>query len=149
MRSRSANFAHVMLIQYVSHIVPEIQMLSCPVTQAVRHVLLLSVIPVRCIDQRQANSVCVCGNQVVNATGPFVDNIRRLGKPEAEPMIMPSAGVHVTLPDYYSPQTVGMIVPKTKDGRVVFMLPWKGATIAGTTGRLTTAQGISKCYPGD
>jgi glycerol-3-phosphate dehydrogenase len=43
------------------------------------------------------------------------------------------AGIHVTLPDYYSPENVGMIVPKTKDGRVVFMLPWAGATIAGTT----------------
>ena len=29
-----------------------------------------------------------------------------------------------------------MIVPKTKDGRVVFMLPWLDATIAGTTGTL-------------
>ena len=45
-----------------------------------------------------------------------------------------SAGVHVTLPDYYSPEHLGMIVPKTKDGRVVFMLPWLDATIAGTTG---------------
>ena len=26
-----------------------------------------------------------------------------------------------------------MIVPKTVDGRVVFMLPWLGNTIAGTT----------------
>lgn len=26
-----------------------------------------------------------------------------------------------------------MIVPKTQDGRVVFMLPWEGVTIAGTT----------------
>ena len=43
------------------------------------------------------------------------------------------AGVHITLPDYYSPDAVGMIVPKTQDGRVVFMLPWAGATIAGTT----------------
>ena len=43
-------------------------------------------------------------------------------------------GVHVTLPDYYSPEHLGMIVPKTKDGRVVFMLPWLDATIAGTTG---------------
>jgi len=49
-------------------------------------------------------------------------------------MVSPSSGVHVTLPDYYSPQNLGMIVPKTKDGRVVFMLPWKEATIAGTTG---------------
>jgi len=53
---------------------------------------------------------------------------------KAEPMIMPSAGVHVMLPDYYSPQHMGLIVPKTKDGRVVFMLPWQGATVAGTTG---------------
>lgn len=45
-----------------------------------------------------------------------------------------AAGVHVTLPDYYSPEHLGMIVPKTKDGRVVFMLPWLEATIAGTTG---------------
>lgn len=50
-------------------------------------------------------------------------------------MIMASAGVHVTLPDYYSPEHLGMIVPKTKDGRVVFMLPWLDATIAGTTGK--------------
>lgn len=40
----------------------------------------------------------------------------------------------MTLPDYYSPENMGLIVPKTKDGRVVFMLPWQGATIAGTTG---------------
>jgi glycerol-3-phosphate dehydrogenase len=37
----------------------------------------------------------------------------------------------VTLPDFYSPDNMGLIVPKTKDGRVVFMLPWQGHTIAG------------------
>ena len=53
---------------------------------------------------------------------------------QAAEMIMPSAGVHVTLPDYYSPEHMGLIVPKTKDGRIVFMLPWQNATVAGTTG---------------
>jgi glycerol-3-phosphate dehydrogenase len=53
---------------------------------------------------------------------------------QAAEMIMPSVGVHVTLPDYYSPEHMGLIVPKTKDGRVVFMLPWQNATVAGTTG---------------
>ena len=72
---------------------------------------------------------------MINATGPFADSVRRMSDPAATPMIMASAGVHVTLPDYYSPeQHLGMIVPKTKDGRVVFMLPWLEATIAGTTG---------------
>ena len=80
--------------------------------------------------------------QVVNATGPFVDRIRQLSQPEAASMVSPSSGVHVTLPDYYSPQNLGMIVPKTKDGRVVFMLPWKEATIAGTTGE----GGLLSCF---
>lgn len=70
---------------------------------------------------------------VINATGPFADSIRRLDDPTAKDAIIPSSGVHVTLPDYYSPEHMGLIVPKTKDGRVVFMLPWQGATIAGTT----------------
>lgn len=70
---------------------------------------------------------------IVNATGPFTDDIRRMSNAEAKSMIMPSSGVHITLPDYYSPENLGMIVPKTKDGRVVFMLPWLGETIAGTT----------------
>lgn len=75
----------------------------------------------------------VYARQVINATGPFADGLRHLSDPQAKPMILPSAGVHITLPDYYSPQGTGLIVPKTKDGRVVFMLPWLGHTIAGTT----------------
>ncbi|KAG7670407.1 hypothetical protein Ndes2526A_g00159 [Nannochloris sp. 'desiccata'] len=75
----------------------------------------------------------VYAKSVVNATGPFSDAIRHMSQPKANKMIMPSSGVHITLPDYYSPENIGMIVPKTKDGRVVFMLPWQGETIAGTT----------------
>ena len=78
--------------------------------------------------------------QVINATGPFSDSIRKMSDADATEMIMASAGVHVTLPDYYSPEHLGMIVPKTQDGRVVFMLPWLDATIAGTTGRACSSR---------
>jgi glycerol-3-phosphate dehydrogenase len=70
---------------------------------------------------------------VINAAGPFADGVRALADPAAPPMMTPSSGVHVTLPDYYSPQGTGLIIPKTRDGRVVFLLPWHDATIAGTT----------------
>ncbi|KAG4143211.1 hypothetical protein ERO13_D06G175500v2 [Gossypium hirsutum] len=70
---------------------------------------------------------------VVNAAGPFCDSVRKMANKDAQPMICPSSGVHVVLPDYYSPEGMGLIVPKTKDGRVVFMLPWLGRTVAGTT----------------
>lgn len=70
---------------------------------------------------------------VVNAAGPFCDSVRKLADQNVQPMICPSSGVHIVLPDYYSPEGMGLIVPKTKDGRVVFMLPWLGRTVAGTT----------------
>ncbi|KAK6929167.1 Alpha-glycerophosphate oxidase, C-terminal [Dillenia turbinata] len=70
---------------------------------------------------------------VVNAAGPFCDSVRKLADKDVQPIICPSSGVHIILPDYYSPEGMGLIVPKTKDGRVVFMLPWLGRTVAGTT----------------
>ncbi|XP_076918241.1 glycerol-3-phosphate dehydrogenase SDP6, mitochondrial-like [Bidens hawaiensis] len=70
---------------------------------------------------------------IVNAGGPFCDSVRKLADKDAKSMICPSSGVHIVLPDYYSPEGMGLIVPKTKDGRVVFMLPWLGRTVAGTT----------------
>ncbi|KAK4766201.1 hypothetical protein SAY87_007843 [Trapa incisa] len=70
---------------------------------------------------------------VVNAAGPFCDSVRKMVDENVLPMICPSSGVHIVLPDYYSPEGMGLIVPKTKDGRVVFMLPWLGRTVAGTT----------------
>ncbi|KAF5453415.1 hypothetical protein F2P56_028318 [Juglans regia] len=70
---------------------------------------------------------------IVNAAGPFCDSVRKMANKDARSMISPSSGVHIVLPDYYSPEGMGLIVPKTKDGRVVFMLPWLGRTVAGTT----------------
>ncbi|GBB94466.1 hypothetical protein RclHR1_02360024 [Rhizophagus clarus] len=70
---------------------------------------------------------------VINATGAFTDNIRSMDDPRIENIVAPSSGVHVTLPNYYSPRKMGMIDPSTSDGRVIFFLPWEGNTIAGTT----------------
>ena len=48
-------------------------------------------------------------------------------------IVAPSSGVHVTLPKYYSPGSMGLLDPNTSDGRVIFFLPWLGNAIAGTT----------------
>lgn len=70
---------------------------------------------------------------VVNATGPFTDGIRKMDVPDAKPICQPSAGVHIVLPGYYSPESMGLLDPATSDGRVIFFLPWLDYTIAGTT----------------
>lgn len=70
---------------------------------------------------------------VVNATGPFADAVRTMAEPSVAPRITPAAGVHVTLGDHFCPERMGLIVPKTRDGRVLFFLPWEGSTVCGTT----------------
>lgn len=70
---------------------------------------------------------------VINATGPFTDSIRKMDDQKVSEIVAPSSGVHVILPGYFSPSNMGLIDPKTSDGRVIFFLPWQGNTIAGTT----------------
>lgn len=84
-------------------------------------------------DHRTGREFDIHAKVVINAAGAFCDEVRKLIDKEVKPFISPSSGVHVVLPDYYSPDGMGLIVPKTKDGRVVFMLPWLGRTVAGTT----------------
>lgn len=70
---------------------------------------------------------------IVNAAGPFCDSIRRLDDPNCEAMIATSQGVHLVLPRRFFPGDAAMIVPKTSDGRVIFVIPWHDRAIVGTT----------------
>lgn len=70
---------------------------------------------------------------IINATGPFSDGIRKLDDQTVKEIVSPSSGVHITLPNYYGPKTMGLLDPATSDGRVIFFLPWQGNVIAGTT----------------
>lgn len=75
----------------------------------------------------------VHAKSVINATGPFTDSMRLMDNPDTPKICVPAAGVHAVLPDHFSPNRMGLIVPKTTDGRVLFFLPWENGTLAGTT----------------
>jgi glycerol-3-phosphate dehydrogenase len=70
---------------------------------------------------------------VVNATGPFTDSVRFMDDPKATPMLTASSGTHIILDKRFSPPETGLLIPKTDDGRVLFVLPWLGHTLVGTT----------------
>ena len=70
---------------------------------------------------------------VVNATGVFVDAVRRLDEPEARPLVQPSQGVHLVLDQSFLPGGAALMVPHTADGRVLFAVPWLGRVVLGTT----------------
>jgi glycerol-3-phosphate dehydrogenase len=70
---------------------------------------------------------------VINATGPFCDAVRRMSHPQVRPIVAASQGVHIVLPRHFLPGSTAMMVPKTSDGRVVFLIPWHDAVVLGTT----------------
>lgn len=87
----------------------------------------------KCLDRYTGKEFQVKAKCVVNATGPYTDLIRQMDNPETKKICQPSSGVHIVLPDYYSPQDMGLLDPHTSDGRVIFFLPWQKHTMAGTT----------------
>lgn len=69
----------------------------------------------------------------INCTGPFADRIRLLANPALEKRLRPSKGVHIMLPADVLKSKDAMLIPKTKDGRVVFVIPFEGDVMVGTT----------------
>jgi glycerol-3-phosphate dehydrogenase len=76
----------------------------------------------------------VAATNVINATGVWADQLRpdELYGHEEMPRIRPSRGTHVTMSRDTLPVEVGVIVP-AGGGRTVFVLPWLGRTLVGTT----------------
>jgi glycerol-3-phosphate dehydrogenase len=71
---------------------------------------------------------------VVNATGVWADRIRpeELHREAEVPTIRPSRGTHVTVSRELLDVVAGAIVP-AGGGRSIFVLPWLGRTLIGTT----------------
>src|SRR5690554_5275284 len=70
---------------------------------------------------------------IINATGPFADAVRRMDEPDAPDLLTASSGSHIVLEGGIVPSRSGMLIPRTDDGRVLFLLPWQGHTLVGTT----------------
>lgn len=85
------------------------------------------------IDEETGASHKLAARSIINATGPFCDELRKVDDPSAKTLIAPSQGVHVVLPKEFLPGKTAIMVPHTRDGRVMFAIPWHGRTLIGTT----------------
>lgn len=84
-------------------------------------------------DEEGGRELQVRAKVVINATGVWTDEVRRLESPEAPGMVSPSQGVHLMLPREFIPGDDALMVPRTDDGRVLFAIPWQGRALVGTT----------------
>lgn len=70
---------------------------------------------------------------VINATGIFSDYLRKMDRKKEKSIIAPSQGVHLVLPKAFMPSKNAILIPHTDDGRVIFLVPWHGRVLVGTT----------------
>jgi glycerol-3-phosphate dehydrogenase len=85
------------------------------------------------LDVETGNEHAVGARCVINATGAFSDAVRCMDDPAAPPMIAASQGVHIVLHKRFLGGDTAVMVPRTKDARVMFAIPWHDHTVVGTT----------------
>src|SRR5918999_5001651 len=88
----------------------------------------------RAVDRESGEEIEIRADNVVNATGVWADRLRpdELHDEAEVPVIRPSRGTHIVLPAELLPLRAGAIAP-ADGGRTVFVLPWLGQTLVGTT----------------
>ncbi len=89
-------------------------------------------------NRREMSEYKVLARSVVNATGVWVDALRKQsltdsGQAQPEKIVTASQGVHVVVSRDFMPGHHALLVPRTQDGRVLFAVPWLGSLILGTT----------------
>jgi glycerol-3-phosphate dehydrogenase len=87
---------------------------------------------VNCKDVRTGNSFSIATKYIVNAAGPWVDELRSVNNSLKGKTLFPTKGVHIVVPHERLPirQSVYFDTP---DGRMVFAIPRQRVTYIGTT----------------
>ena len=85
-------------------------------------------------DKESGDELEIRAANVVNATGVWADRLRpsELHDEAEVPIIRPSRGTHLVVDGAAFPMSAGAVVP-AGEGRTIFVLPWLGQTLIGTT----------------
>jgi glycerol-3-phosphate dehydrogenase len=82
-------------------------------------------------DAVEERTAIVTGRVVINATGAWADQLR--GEVGAESRIRPLRGSHLIFPAWRLPVAQAISFLHPVDRRPVFIFPWEGITLVGTT----------------
>lgn len=89
------------------------------------------VVGVRATNQRTQQSLTLRAHVVINATGAWADELRQAVSDRRH--IRPARGSHIVLPQWRLPSAQALTVLHPDDQRPIFIFPWEGRTVVGTT----------------
>jgi glycerol-3-phosphate dehydrogenase len=88
---------------------------------------------VTCFDSIHHTSYTLQSKVVVSATGVFSQSIMNMDTIQQENMLSPSQGVHIVLDPPFGSSQAALMRPIYLDDRVIFVIPWLGKIVVGTT----------------
>lgn len=84
-------------------------------------------------DRLSGQEVSVHARRVINATGPWVDRLNRLDDPSAPKRLKPTKGIHLVTRQVTDKALVIKSRPEDGKRRWMFVIPFYGRSIIGTT----------------
>jgi glycerol-3-phosphate dehydrogenase len=87
---------------------------------------------IECFDDLDKENFAIRGNQIVNAAGPWVDNLRKLNHSYHAKHLHITKGIHLVFPREKLPVRQSVYF-EIGDGRMIFIIPRDDITYVGTT----------------
>ncbi len=84
-------------------------------------------------DLETNKTYCLQSKSVINATGVFVDEILKMDNVHQKDLVTYSQGIHLVFDKSFLSSEEAIMIPRTKDGRVLFIIPWHEVALVGTT----------------
>lgn len=84
-------------------------------------------------DKLSNKNFFVCGKQVVNVSGPWVDKLCNLTSKSLKRKIGGTKGTHIIVNKFIGAPSHAIYAPAKSDNRPFFILPWNGLILIGTT----------------
>ncbi|MEM7466217.1 MAG: glycerol-3-phosphate dehydrogenase/oxidase [Pseudomonadota bacterium] len=103
----------------------------CEVTGLTKEHSKLSA--VRVMDRESQQHFEISARSVINATGAWSDYIGALDNEDDDKSVVPSQGTHIVIDRHFFPSDQALLIPRTADGRVMFVIPWHDKVVIGTT----------------
>ena len=91
------------------------------------------IIGLKAKDELSNQEYVINSKTIVNATGVFADTLLQKAEGHEEITIAPSQGIHLVLNKSHFEGLSAMLIPKTSDGRILFVIPWHDKIVLGTT----------------
>ncbi len=92
------------------------------------------IVGIEARDTITGETVTIAARHVVNATGVWAERVESLGTRDPQVQVLPAKGIHLVVDAAKVGVTNDAVVlPETEDGRLIFIVPWQGRAVIGTT----------------